>query len=92
MFSWEGVLIVVRGHTRMTIDPLIPRMPGRSKSGFHRPGRHALLSGRSIEAHMLRILITLRAPLNHGRDFVGHQLATALDFASFTIELCASCC
>ena len=24
----------------MTIDPRIPTMPGRSTSGFHRPGRH----------------------------------------------------
>ena len=24
-------------HSRMTIDPRIPTMPGRSTSGFHRP-------------------------------------------------------
>ena len=34
------VLIVVHGRSRMTIDPCIPTMPGRSPSGFHRSGRH----------------------------------------------------
>ena len=27
----------------MTVDPRIPTMPGRSMSGFHRPGRYCLL-------------------------------------------------
>ena len=35
----EGVLIVMHGHSRMTIDPRIHIMPGRSTSGFHRHGR-----------------------------------------------------
>ena len=30
----------VHGRSRMTIDPRIPTMPGRSTSGFHQPGRH----------------------------------------------------
>ena len=34
------VLTVMHGRSRMTIDPRIPSMPGRSTSGFHRPGRH----------------------------------------------------
>ena len=38
----RGVLIVMDGRSRMTIDPRIPTMPGRSMSGFHRPGRHCL--------------------------------------------------
>ena len=29
----------MHGRTRMTIDPRIPTMPGRSMSGFHRPSR-----------------------------------------------------
>ena len=33
---------VMHGRSRMTIDPLIPTLPGRSTSGFHRPGRHCL--------------------------------------------------
>ena len=35
-----GLLIMMHGRSRMTIDPRIPTMPGRSTSGFHRPGRH----------------------------------------------------
>ena len=32
----------MHGRSRMTIDPHIPTIPGRSMSGFHRPGRHCL--------------------------------------------------
>ena len=35
-----GVLIIRHGHSRMTIDARTPTMPGKSTSGFHRPGRH----------------------------------------------------
>ena len=35
-----GVLIIMHGRGRITTDPRIPTMPGRSTSGFHRPGRH----------------------------------------------------
>ena len=35
-----GVLINIHGRSRMIIYPRIPTMPGRSMSGFHRPGRH----------------------------------------------------
>ena len=35
-----GVLIIVHGRRRMIIDRRIPKMPGRSTSGFHRPGRY----------------------------------------------------
>ena len=38
---------LVHGRGRMTIDPCIPTMPGRSTSGFHRPGRHYLHQARS---------------------------------------------
>ena len=37
----------MHGRSRMTIDPCIPTMPGRSSSGFHRPGRHCLHQARS---------------------------------------------
>ena len=33
-----GVLIIMHGRSRMAIDPRLPTMPGRSTSGFHRPG------------------------------------------------------
>ena len=42
-----GVTQFVHGRSRMTIDPRIPTMPGRSTSGFHQPGRHCLHQARS---------------------------------------------
>ena len=38
---------VMHGHSRMTVDPRIPTMPGRNTSGFSRPGRHRLHRARS---------------------------------------------
>ena len=38
----RDVLDFMHGRSRTTIDPRIPTMPGRSMSGFHRPGRHCL--------------------------------------------------
>ena len=32
----------VHGRSRMIVDPCTPAMPGRSTSGFHRPGRQLL--------------------------------------------------
>ena len=43
-----GVLIVMHGRSRMTVDPRILAMPGRSTSGFHRPGRQWLHQARSV--------------------------------------------
>ena len=37
------------GRSRMTIDPRIPTMSGRSTSGLHRAGRHCLHQARSAE-------------------------------------------
>ena len=37
----------VHGRSRMTIDPRIPTVSGRSRSGFHQPGRHCLRRARS---------------------------------------------
>ena len=36
----EGVLIIMHGRSRMTIDPRIPTIPARNTLGFHRPGRY----------------------------------------------------
>ena len=45
--SWGGGTQFVHGRSRMTIDPRIPTMPGRSTSGFHQPGTHRLHQARS---------------------------------------------
>ena len=37
--GWS-VLIIMHARSRMNIDLRIPTLPGRSTSGFHRPGRH----------------------------------------------------
>ena len=37
----------MHGRTRKTINPRIPSMPGRSTSGFHRPGTQCLHQARS---------------------------------------------
>ena len=41
-FFLGGGAQFVHGRSRMTIDPCIPTMPGRSTSDFHQPGRHCL--------------------------------------------------
>ena len=38
----RGCTQFVHCRSRMTIDPPIPAMPGRSTSGFHQSGRHLL--------------------------------------------------
>ena len=42
-----GVTRFMHGRSRMTVDPRTPTMPGRSASGFHRPGRHRVHPTRS---------------------------------------------
>ena len=42
-----GVLIIMHGRSRMTVDPRIPTMPGRSTSGFHQTGRRCSHQARS---------------------------------------------
>ena len=42
-----GVLDIMHGRNRMTVDPRIPTMSGRSSSGLHRPGRCCLPQARS---------------------------------------------
>ena len=44
--GWGGAQFV-HGRSRMTVDPRIPTVPGRSMSGFHQPGRHCLHQARS---------------------------------------------
>ena len=39
-----GVLDIMHCRSRMTIDPRIPTMSGRSTSGFYPPGRQTLLA------------------------------------------------
>ena len=41
----EGCTQFVHGRSRMTIDPRIPTMLGRSTSGFHQPGGRGLEEG-----------------------------------------------
>ena len=36
------VVDIMHGRGRMTVDPRIPTIPGRSTLGFHRLGRHCL--------------------------------------------------
>ena len=43
----EMYLISCMAVVLLTIDPRIPTTPGRSMSGFHRPGRHCLHQARS---------------------------------------------
>ena len=43
--TWYSIFM--HGRSRMTIDPRIPTMPGRSTSGFHRLSRHCLHQPRS---------------------------------------------
>ena len=48
--GWKGggmYSIFVHGRSCMTINPCIPTMPGRSTSGFHRPGRYCSHQARS---------------------------------------------
>ena len=40
----RGVLDIMHGSSRMTIDPRIFTMPGRSTPSFHRPGSHYMLA------------------------------------------------
>ena len=42
-----GCTHVMDGGSRVTMDPHIPTVPGRSTSDFHRPGRHCLHQARS---------------------------------------------
>ena len=47
MLDRRGVLDLMHGRSRVTIGSRTPTMPGRSMSGFHKPGRHCLHQARS---------------------------------------------
>ena len=49
------------GRSRMTINPRIPTMPGRSTSGFHQPDRHCLSDLGIILIQELSALVVLWA-------------------------------
>ena len=60
----RDVLDIMHGRSRMAIDPRIPTIPGRSMSGFHRPGRQTLLAqGWEGVCVMFPHLIALSAQL-----------------------------
>ena len=63
----EGVCAqFVHGRSRMTIDPRIPTMPGRSTSGFHQPDRHCLHQARSaVKCSASRMRGKLHPSKNH---------------------------
>ena len=49
----RDVLDLMHGRYRMTIDPRNPTMPGRSMSGFHRPGEEGEGGGHSFRRLLL---------------------------------------
>ena len=47
---------VMRGRSHMAVDPRTPTTPGRSTSGFHRPGRHCFQqSGSAVRSSASRM-------------------------------------
>ena len=64
-----GATQFVHGRSRMTIDPRIPVLPGRSTSGFHQPGRHCLHQVRSaVRCSASRIKGELHPSKNRSQD------------------------
>ena len=47
----------MRGRSRMTIDPRIPTIPGRSRSGFHKPGGHCLHQAQSAVRYSASLMM-----------------------------------
>ena len=45
--GWDVLNLCMAVIVCVTIDPRIPTMPGRSKSGFNQPDRHCLHQARS---------------------------------------------
>ena len=60
-----------------TIDPRIPTMPGRSTSGFHRPGRFRVHQARSAVRLSASVSCMLR-------------ITCEADFRTFCIRSCIS--
>ena len=68
-----GCTQFVHGHSRMTIDPRIPTMPGRSTSGFQQPGRHRLHHARSaVGCSVSRMKGELHPSKNRSEDGLRH--------------------
>ena len=69
----------VHGRSRMTTDPRIPTMPGRSTSGFHQPGRHCLHQARSaMRCSTSRMNGELHPSNNRSSDGLRHLVRTFL--------------
>ena len=57
------------GCSRMTIQPRISTMPGRSTSGFHQPGRHCWHQARSaVRCSSSRMMVELHPSKNRSYD------------------------
>ena len=70
---WGGVLIITYIRSCMTVDPRIPTMPGRSTSGFHRPGRHGGVTRLFLVWVFDRQLIPITQQVTpHSRDRSAH--------------------
>ena len=83
-----GCTQFVHGGSRMTIDPRIPTMPGRSTSGFHQPGRHFLHRARSaVRCSASRMKGELHPSKNRSLDGLGHLVPTFLLMGDSANEL-----
>ena len=86
----RNVLDLMLGRSRMTIDPRIPTMPGRSASGFHRPGRHLLapsFAKRKVRCSASRLKgelhVILRTALE--ADFLAYGVTASIEFIYFPV-------
>ena len=73
------VLNLCMARSRMTIDPRIPTMPGRSTSGCHQLGRHCLHQARSaVRCSASRMEGELHPSKNRSQDGLRHVVPTFL--------------
>ena len=88
----RGCSQFVHGRSRMTIDPGIPTMPGRSTSGFHQPGRYCLHQARSsVRCSASRMNGELHPSKNRSEDGLRHLVSTFLLVGDSASELCFVC-
>ena len=74
-----GCTQFVDGRSRMSINPRIPTIPGRSTSGFHQPGRHCLRQARSaVRCSASRMKGELHPSKNRSKDGLRHLVPTFL--------------
>ena len=77
--GWGRGTQFVHDRSRMTIDPPIPTMPGRSTSGFHQPGTHCLHQARSsVRCLVSRMKSELHPSKNRSQDGLRHLVPTFL--------------